>query len=88
MWRGKAQVETAAVSAAVLANVLASGGILQGGLAVFRLSLPPSPSILPLPASPSSPPSTEGLQGHCIGWRLCGWVTGHTGLVIHLYGFA
>lgn len=88
MWRGKAQVETAAVSAVVLANVLASGEILQGGLAVFVVSLLPSPFVLPLPASPSSPPNTKGLQGHCLGWRLCEWVTGHTGLVIHLYDFA
>lgn len=43
MWRGKAQVETAAISAAVLAAVLASRGILQGGLAVFVLSLSPFP---------------------------------------------
>ena len=44
MWRGKAQVEISAISAVVLAAVLASRGILQGGLAVFVLSLSPFPS--------------------------------------------
>ena len=43
MWRGKAQVEISAISAVVLAAVLASRGILQGGLAVFVLSLSPFP---------------------------------------------
>lgn len=65
MWRGKAQVDNAAGSAAVSAALLAFPAILQGELAVFMLSLSASPSFsFLLHASLFSQLITKGLQGH------------------------